>query len=407
MRKLLYLISIIFLSNTFSIAQNSKTIDKAVFDNLIDYVNCKYTNQYIQKIEKNNNDTKAYDEKIKPELDRSSLNKHLSNDDLHKLLKDNSWGTTANNLVKTWKDNKKVFDVSGKSNSEIIDYIVKIEGTFKTTIGDDFISEIRNELLEKYPNVVDPPTSVTNTNLGSKEKKEITKEVVDPNTDTHSDFSLWIFVISEAIFIIILLILFIKQKKSLKGEMQSLKSEIQGEINREYIIKQVLSSNRIANKFKQKTGKLGSQTSTNSYSYDEKIIDTIVNKVLECISSNGNENPPKGKTVSIVTSETPEMPESTVKYLKEKEGMILFKEATKENAYYELFNIQGNKASYRFCGNEDRAMANYDAVLKDVFDDEKSYSSKAVHITNGKEGIVELLDDARWKIKTPAKIKFI
>jgi len=94
-------------------------------------------------------------------------------------------------------------------------------------------------------------------------------------------------------------------------------------------------------------------------------------------------------------------------YLKEREGNTFFKEAkNEENGFYVLFNFNGNRASYRFSGNVDRAISNYDAVLKDVFDD-STYTLKATNVINIKDGLVEKDIDGRWKIITPAEIAFV
>ncbi len=95
-------------------------------------------------------------------------------------------------------------------------------------------------------------------------------------------------------------------------------------------------------------------------------------------------------------------------YLKEREGNVFFKEAKDEaNSFYVLFNFNGNRAYYRFSGNKNRAIENYDAVLKDMFDDLKTYSEKATNIVNIGDGVVERGVDGRWKIITPAKIAYV
>lgn len=100
-------------------------------------------------------------------------------------------------------------------------------------------------------------------------------------------------------------------------------------------------------------------------------------------------------------------------YLSEREGTswegngLLFKEKTEGNGYYVIFGINGTKAKYRFDGRFDRAWANYDAVLKDVFDDNKTVRKHITSLINVKDGEVELQPDGKkWKITKEASIIF-
>jgi len=94
-------------------------------------------------------------------------------------------------------------------------------------------------------------------------------------------------------------------------------------------------------------------------------------------------------------------------YLKEREGDVLFKEPKNpEDGFYVLYNFNGNRASYRFSYNEDRAIGNYDAVLKNMFDQNKLSSGpeNAKHIVNLKDGIVEKDANGKWKVIEKAEI---
>lgn len=208
----------------------------------------------------------------------------------------------------------------------------------------------------------------------------------------------------EAIFIIYLYLLLFKRNRDFKSRIKILEKDIieKEKINRESVIQYVLGSIRITNKIK---------SSTNGVTmFEEKLqsLDRKVGQIQTELNNHLKENTlPEPQKKELSREEVVIPLDSDRIFLKEREGMILFKESIKENAYYELFNLNGTKANYRFCGDIGRAMANFDAVLKDVFDDEKTYSSKAKQITNTKDGIVEQRPDGKWEIKTQAKIKFV
>lgn len=172
---------------------------------------------------------------------------------------------------------------------------------------------------------------------------------------------------------------------------------------RENIINTVLDSQRINDKIRS----INTSESSKSPIDNENSIVAIINKV---INSRLEEDKKKKDLVNkeyinMPKQETISKPEE--KFLKEKEGILIFKEAAEENSYYKLFDIKGAKASFQFCGNEEIAIANYDGILKDVFDDEMTYSSRAKQIKNISSGTVEQQPDGKWRIIIPAKINFI
>jgi len=403
MKKILLVISVVFLGCT-SFAQ-SNIINETIFNKLVEYVSCQYANQSIQNYpNKNDKDNKAYTDSIKLKLDNCTLNDHLTQKDLYVLLDNNSWNGVARSLITNWSNKKRFKDVKGESNPYIIEYIVNIDGKFKTIIGEDFIKRTKDELLKKYVTVNKNKIATDSViyTIGSKEKEEIIDDVVNVINTTHFNFSLWIVVLFEALFIMVLAVFLIKQNSNIKMRMESFKNEITKieKNDKETIIQYVLHSKRIASKFKNNNGV---EKFEDRFQQLDKRLEQLQFEVNNLMPSNAQSNQSEQKFTKLET----EVLVSDLKYLKGKEGMILFKETTKENAFYEIFNIYENKACYRFCGDFGIAMANYDTMMKDVFNDEKTYSAKANQIINTKEGIVELRSDGKWEIKTPAKIKFI
>jgi hypothetical protein len=410
MRKLILFGSMMLWFNLQSIAQNA--INRDDFDKLVDYVSCVYTAQYMKVIRKNDNDANTYKNDIKPKLDNCNIEKHLSHEELYALLKNNSWGDTAEKLIKTRKQNRDYLIVSDKSNDEIIDYITTIEGTFKELIGDEFIKSVKDELKAKYQ---EQSKSTLNEDKGITEIQLSKKEADAPRKDKNknegsikdsirlNDVLQWI-----SILVLVFICIRLKRKNSLKIESENENIVL----DREFIIQQVLNSERIEDKFKcNNWSKLNKEKLIEL----EKILDQLqanFNEIKLKIdnsfeSSKNHQNVEASESEKKFSTKEPDTSIQNRIYLKEREGLILFKEAAKENAYYEIFNIQDNKALYRFCGDSERAKFNYDAILKDVFDDDKSFSINSNKIINTKEGIVELQADGKWEIKTVAKIKFV
>ena len=231
--------------------------------------------------------------------------------------------------------------------------------------------------------------------------KEDVEKLTDKTSKDREGYMLIFSIIVTSIGALLIIYLYIAIYK-LKISLKSSTKTFEEKIDRESVIEYVLSSTRITNKIKN---------STNKVEMFEDKLQSLDRKIGQLQIDINNKNKgvvlPESKNEELAKEEIAIQAESDRIFLKEREGMILFKESIKENAFYELLNINGTKAIYRFCGDIGRAMANYDTVMKDVFDDEKSYSSKAKQIINTKDGIVEQRSDGKWEIRTPAKIKFI
>ena len=123
-------------------------ITREVFDKMLDYVNCKYANQYIYNEKKGSEkESSAYFNIIKPKLDQCTYENHLSYSELFNLLYNNEWSLTAKKMIQKRKENKKYSETGGNAQSMIED-IVKIDDPLRSIIGNEFISQITSELLK-------------------------------------------------------------------------------------------------------------------------------------------------------------------------------------------------------------------------------------------------------------------
>lgn len=418
MKKLL-IISIVLLLGVSGNAQDNKRIDEKLFYELVDYVNCQYANEYIKNYpNKSENDQKAYVKAIQPIIGNSDINKSIKGEDLFKLLKKNNWSSTADKLVQNRINNLKFESVSKKTDSEIIEDIVKVDnGGIRTIISDDFINETKNKLIEylkkgksNAENVQPGGTTSITSNAGSNNSAISNPKPTSqpPKGENKSTIDIIIGIIHWVITILLGFFVF-KIKRGLKvqnrqqSEAEQQPKEKEKGLSEEGIVS--LINKRLSDE--RKLAEVGLTNKINAELTSEENLRKISMKVSEIQTKSNNKTSDQNLHGGNDAPEQDLTPKAFVKFVKEREGDLLFKEALEENAFYEIFDIKGNKASYRYCGNVDRAMANYDAVLKDVFDDNGTYSSRAKQIKNISSGTVEQQQDGKWKIIIPAKINFI
>lgn len=428
-RNLLLVISIILLCSTTGIAQ--KTISESDYNHLVDYANCMYLKTFIEKkgfaLEYMEN---TYKPKIKPVLENvtlENLNGILGYDKLKVLFSKND---VALALAKKINDKKSNFN-NYLDDKTLIDSLgaTKWKGVdLKQTA-----RLIQNKILTKYQmnddgnneKVVTPNKEIKDTSIQFlRQVKELQIKlgrIEEQYNDSKVSFDkfrlLVVGTFGSLIIFFVFIFFYINQgRKTNKRNENKVRKYINDVFLNSRELKDELSKGKdYSNKkieqlqsdfedfkrlhdFEKIAGRL------NDIDNLKEMIEQIQNRIY---SLEHPKNPPRLPEQKSTIEEPDTTSNSDKIFLKEREGMILFKETTNENAYYEIFNINGNKAYYRFCGNEDRAIEYYDAVLKDVFDDEKTYSLKAKKIVVGKEGNVELLTDGKWEIKTLAKIKFI
>lgn len=162
---------------------------------------------------------------------------------------------------------------------------------------------------------------------------------------------------------------------------------------REYIIKQVLGSERIAEKF---------TAITKSVNLTEKDINTIANRVLERKLLNDKQIQEQPKPID---KESFEPSKSTTKYLKGKSGKIFSRvEYTPENSFFKLINENDNTALFEFCGDE------AEAIAKRIFSDDicniAGNYQNAISVKTKKPGKIKRVGD-QWEVTVPVEIKLI
>ena len=419
MKKISIILSMFFLCGTLCTAQK---IDKQTYEQWVDYVVCKSATSFLNA----QKDNKAYETnyseyttKIKPKLEQISLNKPLSINQLENFINCLDWVETAKVFVELEKKLKEqyrddasletVFSWFSDGNpkmQEYIDYNVQIikiivtndrtKATIEQQIGslDERVKTLKQK-LELNNNIIYGILVlllivvlflVVKQNFkGKKPEKGGGDNLKDDGIDNAEENLRKIFSKEKEKFE--------QELNSLKSEIKKLEKELSGKI--EDCVKETLQ------KTSQKEKKTKDQKS--KIKKEQKFQQEKNEKNNLKKNKNGDDSQDEEDT----DKEVPETSQSNVKYLKEKQGKVLFKERPKEEAYYEIFNIQGKNAQYKFCGNEKRAIDNYNGVLEGIFDDEKSYiPNSKKHVKHIAAGTVTEKEDGSWEIQTLAKIKF-
>jgi len=375
MRKIFFIASILFLCGFSCVAQ---TINQNEFDKIIDYVNCRYAKAYIENTNASQSDKEAYNSKIKSKLDNCSFDNHLSYDDLYKILKNNSWGQTADNLIKVRKESKKFADISSKTNLEIIDYIIEISGNFKTDIGDKTIKEVETELKERYANKPQETPKVV-----EKAIEPTPLQTVQVATENKNEYHwvIWLIIALEGILLCVFsYFLYRLWKRCNKLKRMLIERENSNKSSSVEMFEAKLQQlEREFGELQEKVRNIKLEPiSPNTIKTEDKIIETPVNVQEPKISY--------------------------IKYFRTKQGKVLQEEVSNQSdASFKIYDINNNEAKFEYCGG---------VVNPDFFTEICTFENNPADVPHKKEirttayGTVKK-DNNNWVIDKPAKIKFI
>jgi len=373
MRKIFFIISIIFLYGTICVAQNIKQDD---FDKIVDYVNCRYAKAYMENTNASPSDKDAYNNIIKPQLENCSLENHLPYTDLYNLLSKNSWTKTANSLIKSRKDSKKFVDISSKTDPEIIEYIIDISGTFQTTIGYDLINQIEAELKEKYtskpqdvPVVVEETTEITSP--------PIQVPVVN-KSDSH--WLMWLIILLETILLFVFAyFLYRLWERFKKFKKVDTKDDVEDKSSDVKIFEDKLRQ------LERRQGEL-----------EEKV------RNFNFEPSNQNTTETKEESAKKPTNAQARI--SKIKFFRTKNERTLQEELPNESgASFKIFDINNDEAKFEYCGG---------VMNPDFFVEICTFENNPADVPHKKEirtissGTVKK-DNYNWVVNKPAKIKFV
>lgn len=416
MRKLLLILSFVFLNYTWGSAQN--TITKTEFEHLVDYVNSQNVRTFIKKYDENKPGYfQTYQKNVEPKLQAASLDnleKVLSYDNLYKLLKDN---TPAQNLAKKINELKNKYD-------ENLDNITLINFLSITSWNNIDLSEnsntLQNSLLAKY-NPIDKNSNNSNTISKTEEVKspELQNSTTIENP-TQSDIPenqinnfenekkflelqksvnriFWIQIIVTFMFIGICVFLLVNYERQFNPNNDNSKLK-------KFVKNLVLNSVEINEKFVIKNDpKFGNVNNSRSQSYflSEKDLNLIVDSVIECIRLTEEEKSHQSKLINGPNAIENRQIE---KYFKTKNGKILQEELPNSGgSSFRVYNINNNEAIFEYCG---------EIVNTDFFDSVCIFQNNPLEVPNKKKilttspGKVKKDNTGNWVVESPATIKF-
>ena len=390
MKQIIILLSILFFCNFLSCAQ--KTISKEDFISLVDYANSHYVMAFIEKNDVGKpyfNDT--YIQKVKPELAKVSLDNFETIPDykiINELLANND---LALKLAKTINERKGKYE-NAQSNEMLINELKATKWINVDLIPTAEI--VLNSIYKKFKieggttaqEIVQEQTIQTSAEVEQLQSKfdQLQQQNDKLSNDTKIEKYkksldiLKLIVLGAAFLMIVLfvIILFLLKAKS-----------------REYIIKQVLYSQRIKDRFTQKEQK--------QYTLNEHDINTIANRVLESKFLNEKETQHQKEPSKKITFENSK---PVYKYLKGKSGKVFNRaESNSDNSFFKLFNESDDIAFFEFCGDEAEALAKR-IFSEDICTIVSGNYQKARSIQTSKPGKIKRLGE-QWEVIEPIQIK--
>jgi hypothetical protein len=388
MKNVLFILSVILLCSVTGAAQK---IDKAEFEKLVDYVNCKLTAEYIEIFRDDDNEKgniKKYDDKIKKELSSCTREKSLSIVELESILTKNGWSKTYNALSKSIDLKKEQF--SGMPDKDAIELITNIDNISALKATNIKLSKVKSVAEDiKKGLYSDYKISVNNNRDKSagKQKTETEQAVdginkkIDKTAKGLRTLNIFILATCIAILAICSVILYLLH----------------------------FHINRLTAKLKKQDG-------------IEKINDLLLGKIAELLDrklESLRQEPLKQNTWSHIpvqnfdgedtipelTADTPSVQDPAVKYVGRKQGKGFYNLSDcPEGCDFAIFNIKGNSADFKFCGDNQRAMDRL-YMFDDVCDITKR-SAAPTNIMPVEAGKVTWKDN-HWEVTERAKIKII
>lgn len=406
MKQIILALSLIFLCSVQSTAQ--KTISKEDFENLVDYANCKYVMTFIEE----NDGGKPYFEdtykkKVKPEMEKVTLDNFETILNYQKLVELLSNNIPALELAKKINNRKLKFDEL-QDNESLINSL----GTtgWKNIDLSMTAANIQNEILTKYKlangeksimnvsesEIVKAQTIQTSTQVEELYLKldELQQQYDNLKNDTKiieyqksfKNFKLIIYSLFGLLAVLVVAIYLLL---------------ISGNL-REYIIKQVSGSQRIAKKFTSMDN-YPPNNETKPYNLTEKDINTIADRVLECKQLNEKEI--QQQSITMIKGSF-DLSKSATKYLKGKSGKIFNRvENTPDNSFFKLLNESDENAQFEFCGDEAEAIAKR-IFSKDICTIVSGSYQNAHSIDTRKPGKVKRVGE-QWEVIDPIQINLV
>ena len=361
------------LSGMFCSAQN---IDTAKFsndwDNLVDYVNGQYVKAYIESLENSKgyqSDYQIYVKNIKPFIENHSIDNPLTYDSLSLLLNENGWSKTEDVIVEVIKNRK---DFEERTIYGLLDIACLPEKIVNVLT--DKKEELKIEIESKYK-----------VEQGVGQKSNV-KQVIRKTENMEQIVSYnWIVLLLLFFAVIAIVAVFVFWERIIFPKKVSRIIMSQIKRNEE---NQIFGANaKECNDLKKQVSEL-----------ETKIL-YLQQKMLNSSQVEKSNTP----EIQTKTASTSQHQSKVVKYAKYfDDGFLL--ECDENVAHYKLTLENPQLAKFVFCGNEEKAIAQRDAILKDVCVC-SGYNSTVRTIKTNSEGEA-ILENGKWKVTKKSIIKF-
>lgn len=412
------------LCYTLCIAQN---IDNARlqkdWDNLLDYVCCKYTNEYLNQyiLFTNANATKPterigvvdstkYVDNIKPELDAVTIDEHFKKDDLIKLLIHNQWPNKGKTFVEQ-------FYKSRHTTVKSIDSLLSLS-TFDKDKTQKWLMDIQKELKDELTQHYKSGESIA-TGQNAPEEVVTYSGAYTPSGEggdsqqkpkSEKKYMPLSYHISLLVVVVLILLWYHFRLKNIDKKCDKLtlfNETIDKPINKQ--IKEYL--NQGGTQLYQKKEAL-------SDSEIEAIATLVYNKIKNQQGNafgNAINNKPQQESFpqhqqdmrhpQVAQSQPPRNEEYV--YLKNfKEGKLRVVDNQSDAQYRIVLTKNQNEAEIDFIGNMESAIATPDATFGDICDIIHQSDSNSKQCVLSKKPRVQKLEDGRWKVISKGEVMF-
>ncbi|MDR2563231.1 MAG: hypothetical protein LBC98_04745 [Prevotellaceae bacterium] len=393
MRKLAKILSVLLLCcNTAIVQGQQRTINKQTFDNLVDYVNCKYTAVYIETLRKGDttkNDIKQYNKNIKKQLADCSYEAPVPFDTLSDLLKKKGWKDTEKGLSQKINEKKNKFKGNEMDFDEAMKllYLDSTEVDKKITdkISDSAINNIINDIKQK---------------MKSKEPNQETKPNQTPDTATSPQksikdldgFWLWLVSIASNIVCIAGFLFHYFSRKLKKVRAKPVYKDERPAVDVASIINEPKDNPVFINN-------LSKQILDNVLN-NPALLNALVNALVDKVASEME------KRRTWISLKPPVVEPDRQKYLRGKSGDTFGQTSDNPSGcYFKLVNENNGMAEFEYCGTLEEARNNFNSIFDNVCETEGNVNTATSVTILTPPGRLQKQND-KWKVTQKAKIRF-
>lgn len=379
MKKIASILSLFILFSTICIAQDK--ISRENFEHLVDYANCQYLMEFIEKHDKGKPYIKdIYERRVKPILQKASLD-DLNSTPTFEVIKGLFPGNTNDPALKLAEEiNKKKLDYGKASDNAALLNLLKADSWIDINLKGT-ATKICDDVSKKYNFVQDVSNNTTNVDsvkLKDKEfdvKSQYLQQKVEALEGQIRELrsektKFWVILIILIIAVSATTAILIKRK--IKQEIESVKSDVLD----------IRRSNR-------RPPKEDNRVIPNIKSIEEKI--TLIEQQMAQLQSKDTNEEKHSKN------------NDDEFFMSKEEGKLIGKTSNLQDAYFRVFDVAGNSAQFEYCGK---------VVNQDFFSNVCGFANNPSDIPNINKiitttpGTVKKDSNGNWEVVEKAKIKF-